>query len=152
MASFLGRTDFNVGQDVSVTITSNFGDRYAAEELGHLEDIEVDEDRNIIGVKGITGGGRVNKMSVPQGVKGKLMFARINGALAKLKIDHDQRWYQRKQSTFYNLQIQIVHRDGQVKNYLIPRAVLGSGKALDGKPDKQINQDFVFEAPEWKEV
>lgn len=148
MANVLGKTDFNVGQDVSVTIQSDAGDNYSAEALGHLIDISLEREVNTIALKPISGGGRNLKMSVPQGYKGKISFARHSGVLAKMMLDVDNRWFTQRKQTKFTIHIQIQNRDGSVSSYLLNNAALGGGNILDAKNDKEIGMDFPFEAPE----
>lgn len=146
MSNFFGRSDFNVGQDISVTITTSQGDTFSAEELGHLVDIDVDNEREMVRVKPCSNGGKVLRMGIPQGVKGKLTFARINSQLDKLRINADQLWYTSKIETTVSFQFLIQNRDGTTDSYMIQNASIGSGKMFGGKADKEVDQDLAFEA------
>ncbi len=148
MANFLGNSDFNVGQDISVTIISDQGANYSAEALGHLVDIDVDRESEMARVKPCSGGGVVLRMGIPQGVKGKLVFARVNAALERELLAADALWYNSKIKVNFTFQFQIANRDGSVNSYMIPNATVGAGKFLGGKADKEVNQEITFEGPQ----
>lgn len=148
MANILGRSDFNVGQDVSVTIQSSTGQSWTADQLGHMIDVELDREANVAKVPAITRGGKTPMMPIPKGYKGKLSFARINGALEKALIQADQLWFNQGIATFFTIQLQLRNRDTSVDTYLVKDACVPSGKLIHAKQDQHIDQDFPFESPE----
>lgn len=152
MSNFLGRSDFNVGQDISVTIKSSNGSLYSAEQLGHLVDVDVDRESDTAKVKAISNGGKVLRMGIPQGVKGRLVFARTCDALEKELMRADQLWFDSKIATYWSFQFVIANRDGTTNSYLAPNCVVGGGKLWGGKADKEVDQDLQFEGPEIKET
>ncbi|HEY9678677.1 MAG TPA: hypothetical protein V6C76_11750 [Drouetiella sp.] len=148
----LGRSDFNVGQDISVTIKSSNGQTWTAEQLGHLTDIEVDRDAKVVSVAACTRGGRTAKMGIPQGYKGKLSFARMDGTLASALLAADKLWFESKVLTTFSIQYVVQNRDGSTNSYLASDAVVPGGKLFNGKQDTHVDTDFPWEAPYFDET
>ena len=140
MTNFLGRTDFNVGSDISVTIKSGSGNIYSAEQLGHLIDIDVDRDVQMVSERPCSNGGAVLSMGIPRGYKIELTFARMNNALERELMAAEQNWYTNKIDTKLSFQFHISNRDGSVDSYLAQDFSIGGGKLWGGKADKGIDQ------------
>lgn len=150
MSNIFDRSDFNVGQDVSLIIRSNSGKTWSADQLGHLTDIELDFDDHEVSVKAMTNGGRPLHQTLPHGLTGKVSFARFNGELSKLLIERQSNFYDNGILGKYTFQFQVRNRDGSIDTYSVRSVAISKGKLLGAKADKEIDQGFSFRGAEVK--
>lgn len=147
---FLGRTDFNIGEDVSVTIQSSAGDNFPADMLGHLVDISAKFKDDHIQVKTISGGGNTLNEVVPRGVTGKMKFVRMDGSFGRLMVQIRQRFKEQGQRVAFTFQVQIRNRDGSVDNYLITGARIINPDVFNAAAGKEVDCGFDFEGSDCK--
>lgn len=148
MSDFFGRTDLNVGQDVSVVLSRSDGKRWTSEQLGILTDIECDFEDHEVTVKGMNFKGLPSHISIPAGVMGKISFARIDATLAKVLAERQSAFYDSGQLYYYTLQFQVRNRDGSIDSCSVMNVAISKGKVLGAKADKEVDQGFSFRGSE----
>jgi len=144
--NFVGRNDFNIGEDVLVTIKTSTNQTFTAEQLGHLKDIDVDYEDDHVQVKTISNGGKTLHEVIPRGVKGKIDFVRMDGGFAQMVTKIRTQFQQSGVRTTFTIQVQIRNRDGSVDTYLITGAKILNPKLMNTGAGKEIDTGFNFVA------
>ena len=142
----LGYSDFNIGQDVSLTLRFSNGQNFSSEDIGIMTDIDMEcEDHEVI-VKAINYKGLPKFISIPAGVGGKVQWARKNGIFQKLVANKQKMFTESGLILTVTMQVQIRNRDGAIDTILVPGASFSKSKLFDAKADKEIGMGFSFKA------
>jgi hypothetical protein len=109
---------FNVGTDVTFTLTDQFGDVLSASMLGHLIEFESQSNDKTLEVTPITTGGIPIYQTVWNGITGDMRFARVNGVFQQVFSDLMSTYFVAGIIPQMTLQTRVRNRDGSVDTYI----------------------------------
>jgi len=137
---------YNIGTDVSVTISDQYGDTFNAGSLGHLRSIEATWDMENQKIQPITRGGKPLYLSIPSGMTGNMHFTRFNGALSSIFVELYQAFYSAGLLPKWTISCQVLNRDGTTDQYIFTGVVFGRPQWGNFADIREVDQTFEFNA------
>ena len=148
MASpFTINNGFNIGTDVSGSLSDGYGDSFSLSDLGNLMSINVSFDMQEIKIVPITTGGQPLYLSIPSGITGTMEFTRANGALTSLFTGLYSAFYTSGLLPHFSLSLSVLNRGGNVDEYLMPQLVLQRPDFGAFDRIEQVAQRLEFSGP-----
>ncbi len=147
MANFVVNNAFNIGTDVSGTLADAYGDNFSLADLGNLMTINVTFDMQEIKIIPITNGGKPIYLSIPSGLTGSMEFTRVNGALTSLFTSLYDAFYNAGLLPHFSLSLNVLNRDGNVDEYLLPQLVLQRPDFGNFNRIEEVPQRLEFSGP-----
>lgn len=137
---------YNIGTDISVTISDQYGDVFNASALGHLRSIEATFDMESQKIQPITRGGRPLYQSIPSGITGNMHFTRFNGALTSIFTELYAAFYSAGLLPKWTVTCQVPNRDGTTDDYIFTGTVFGRPQFGNFSDIREVDQTFEFNA------
>jgi hypothetical protein len=109
---------YNIGVDIGVAVTDNFGDAFPIDALGHMMDFDSAADDNEIKVVPITNGGKPIFQTVWVGGHGRITFTRVNGNLQAMVLELMSAYHNLGIIPVFSLATSILNRDSSIDEYL----------------------------------
>ena len=147
MASLTVNNSFNIGTDISLTISDPYGDVFPASSLGNLTTINMNFDLEMLKVVPITNGGYPIYLSIPNGLSGTMEFVRFNGGLTSLFTSLYQAFYNEGLLPQFTMTIVVLNRSGTTDEYVIPNMVFHRPDFGEFNRISEVNQRLEFSAP-----
>jgi hypothetical protein len=145
MASF-NLSGFNVGTDVSVTISDIYGDVFPADLLGHLMEFDSEAEDTELKIIPITNGGRPIYQTIPGGHSGNMMFTRVNGNFQAMVNELYNAYHDVGLITQLSITANVLNRDGTVDEYLWSNAQLKKPRFGNFHATKEVDMRLGFSA------
>lgn len=108
---------FNVGTDLNVGISDNFGDAFPVDALGHMMDFDSTAATSTIKVVPITRGGKPLFQTVWNGGHGRITFSRVNGNLQSMMLQLMQAYHDSGIIPVFEITASVLNRDGSIDEY-----------------------------------
>lgn len=138
------QNDYTIGQNTAVVFSNDLGQRFTAEELGLLMEIEweIDDEENKI--TPISHGGRSRYKTIYHGVKGRCRFARLNGNLEAVFAQMTRRFRESGLQTHWSIGLTIINPDASEKQIQFIECVFSGFKGGGFQANKEVDQSFNF--------
>jgi hypothetical protein len=117
MATING-TAYNIGTDIGLSISDNFGDQFPVDALGLLLDFDSKAHSSVIKVTPITNGGKPIFQTVWNGGDGRMRFARTNGNLQSMVLELMAAYHNSGIIPVFAIAASILNRDSSIDEYL----------------------------------
>jgi len=137
---------YNIGTDISLTMSNDFGDQFTAVSLGHLMRVEATMDFEQLKVTPITGGGLPLYEAVPNGASGTMEFTRYNGGMTAVFANLMNAFYNQGILPHWNIEVNVMNRDMTVDAYNFQGAVFSRPQFgnFDGIRETTQTLEFAF--------
>jgi hypothetical protein len=145
MASF-SLAGYNVGTDISVTISDIYGDVFDAQMLGHLMEIDIEAEDTELKIIPITNGGRPIYQTIPGGYSGNMMFTRVNGNFQAMVVELYNAYHDIGLITQLSITTNVLNRDGTVDEYLLSNAQIKKPRFGNFRHEKEVDMRLGFSA------
>lgn len=109
---------FNIGVDVSLTIADSFGDIFPAEALSHITEFDSESADVEVKVTPLSFGGVPIFQTLWNGVHGRFMFARTNGAMQSMIISLMSAYHDAGIIPYFSITETVQNRDLTTDEYL----------------------------------
>lgn len=139
---------FNVGSNLSVQISDDFGDIFSADQLGHLTDFDATSEATVITIRPITNGGKVIHRRIPGGWIGRLMFERYSGAMINLIAGLDALFYATGLDPAFAIGCVILNPDGSTDKYTFTQVKFNRESFGNFRGNSNVPQSLPFNAQE----
>lgn len=146
MASSLTVNGYNVGVDISLTISNQFGDVFNAGDLGHFRGIDCKFDTENLKIQPISRGGKPLYLMIPSGLSGTLKFTRFNGSLTNVFSSLYQAFYTAGILPKWTYSAAVVNRDGTTDKYIWTGAVFANPDFGSFQDVREVDQGMSFNA------
>lgn len=146
MAGALNINGYNVGTDISLIISDEFGDVFPADVLGHVMEFNSRSEDTLLKVSPISNGGIPIYQTLWAGHSGKLSFTRVNGALASMIISMMNAYHQAGIIPQWAIQAGVLNRNGQVDQYLWQGLQWSKPDLGDFRHEKEVTMSLDFSA------
>lgn len=120
MANINGQSypGFNIGTDIGVAVSDNYGDAFPIDALGHMMDFDSIAASSMIKITPITRGGKPLFQTVWNGGSGHIQFSRVNGNLQAMTLELMAAYHNAGIIPVFAMSTSILNRDGTVDEYL----------------------------------
>lgn len=135
---------FNIGTDIGVAVTDNFGDSFPIDALGHLMDFDSKADSSIIKITPITRGGKPIFQTVWNGGTGSIQLTRVNGNLQAMTLELMSAYHQTGIIPVFSIQTSILNRDGTIDEYLYTGVQWETPDFGNFRALKEVDQRMAF--------
>lgn len=137
---------FNIGTDLSIAISDQFGDLFGAQLLGNLMEADAESEDTEIKIVPLTGGGVPIYQTIWSGMRGHIMYTRSSGSLSRMIIDLMSAYHDQGLLPQFAMTWAVLNRDGTVDEYLFSgvqwiRPRLGNFRAT-----KEVDERLEFRA------
>jgi hypothetical protein len=109
---------YNVGADISLTISDAYGDVFPAEALSHLTEFDAESEDVEVKVTPISLGGVPIYQTIWYGIRGHMTFARVNGSFESMIISLMNGYYDQGLIPFFTISQTVRNRDGTLDEYM----------------------------------
>lgn len=109
---------FNVGTDLSFTVTDSLGDVFIDGDLALLTEFESESEDQELKYVPITTGGVPIYQTLWSGIRGHMMFARFGNAFTQLFIDLQNAYYVNGIIPQFQMLVSVRNRDSSIDEYL----------------------------------
>lgn len=116
--AFLNLNGYNVGTDISVTISNDLGDVFPANNIGHMMRFESTFIFEELKIVPISNGGRPLFESIPNGITGSMEFTRYNGAQVGIWAALQSAFYDSGVLPHWTILAAVTNRDLTVDDYV----------------------------------
>lgn len=147
MASLTVNSAYNIGTDLSATISDPYGDVFPVGTLGNLMTMNINFDMEMLKVVPISNGGVPIYLSVPNGLSGTMEFVRFNGAMTSMFTSLYQAFYNEGLLPQFTMTIVVLNRSGTTDEYVIPNMVFHRPDFGEFSRITEVNQRLEFSAP-----
>lgn len=137
---------YNVGTDVSLSISDSYGDVFPAEALAHITEFDCESDDVEIKVTPISFGGVPIYQTVWNGIRGRLMFARVNGSFQSMVINLMDSYFNLGNIPFFTITETVMNRDGTVDEYMYVGCQWVRPRFGNFRATKEVDMSFDFRA------
>ena len=144
MAVFLN--GFNIGTDLSATVTNDFGDNFTLEALGLLTEFEVESLDKELEVMPISQGGVPVFQTVWSGWRGRLGFARADFSLQQMAIDMQDAYFNNGVITQFSMFVSVLNRNGSIDEYQLTGVQFSKPKPGNFRAEKEVDMTMEFKA------
>lgn len=138
--------DINVGQDISITFTTDDGRTTAADSLGLVMEFSAKSENIKLKVTPISHRGKPRRRTIPSGWNGSVKWTRVNGNVTKLIAGLTNDFYETGALRLFSLSATITNRDGSQDRYLFTNCSLSDGDFGSFEANKEVSQELSFEA------
>ncbi len=146
MAGTLNLNGYNVGTDIAVVISDDFGDVFPADFLGHLMEFNSQADDTMLKVTPISNGGIPIFQTLWAGHSGKMSFTRVSGALASMTVAMMNAYHSAGIIPQWNISGSVLNRNGTVDEYLWSGVQWTKPREGDFRHEKEVTQELDFSA------
>jgi hypothetical protein len=137
---------YNVGTDISVSISDDQGNQANAEDLGKLMEFEATEDDVENTIHPITDFGVPEHITIPRGWTGRMTFTRMNGALIDMLINRQASWYNGGIAVGFTITATVMNRDQSFDQYQFNGVAFSKGGFGNFRAEKEVDQQISFRA------
>ena len=137
---------FNIGVDASVTIADDVGDVFPAEALSHITEFDSESEDTELKVTPISGGGVPIHMTIWNGVRGRMMFARVSGAFQAMIVELMDMYYDEGQVPFFTVYVDVMNRDGTIDEYVYTGVQFTRPRFGNYRATKEVDMQLEFRA------
>lgn len=109
---------FNVGTDLSFSITDTLGDIFIDSDLAHLIEFESESEDQEVKCVPITLGGIPIYQTLWSGIRGHMMFARFGASFQQLFMDLQATYYGSGLIPQFTMLVSVRNRDSSIDEYL----------------------------------
>lgn len=132
---------YNIGTDASVSIQHvESGIVLPVALLGHLMELQFDQEDTVIRVVPISNGGKPLYNVVYLGWRGHLMLTRLNGALTAIMSALEKDYFDNGHLNHFNMLVTVLNRDGSTDQYLFTAGVMSRHQGGNFRADKEVDQ------------
>jgi hypothetical protein len=146
MSSSLTVNGFNIGTNITVTISDQFGDVFNAGDLGHLQEIGANFDMEMLKISPITRGGKPMYLAIPSGLSGTMRFTRFNGALTSMFTQLYQLYYNNGILPKFTITVSVINPDSTTDQYIFTGVVFSRPGFGDFQNIREVDQGFSWNA------
>lgn len=137
---------FNVGTDVSVAITDNYGDSFTADQLGYLMDFESESEDVPVKITPVTGGGVPIYQTLWNGISGSMSFTRSSAAFQQMFIDLMNAYFTNGVIPQFTISVNVRDRAGSIDEYLYTGVQFEKPRFGNYKATKEVDMKMNFKA------
>ncbi len=137
---------FNVGTDVRFAISDQFGQVFSDQMLGHMMEFESESDDTELKVVPITTGGVPIYTTLWSGIRGTMMFTRVNGTFQKMFMELMDAYYAAGIISQMSITATVRNRDGSVDEYLYTGVQLSRPRFGNYRSTKEVDLRVEFRA------
>lgn len=109
---------FNVGTDTRLAIQDQFGDVFTDSMLAHLMEFDSESEDTDLKITPITTGGVPIYQTIWNGVRGSLMFTRVNGSFQAMFLDIMNGYFNSGLISQFTMSQTVRNRDGSIDEYI----------------------------------
>lgn len=137
---------FNIGTDISLTITNNYGDILPLDFLGLVMEFDSESLDRELDVVPISDGGVPLFMTIPAGWRGRMMFTRTNGRFQEFWAEIFNAYHQNGIIPIWTLIASVLNRDGGIDDYLYSGAQFSKPRPGNYRSEKEVDMQMEFRA------
>lgn len=137
---------FNIGTDLSVVISDQFGDIFPAELLGHVMEFDSESEDTELKIVPITNGGVPVYQTIWSGVRGRIMFTRTNGALTNMVIALMSAYHDAGLIPSFSITGTVMNRDGSIDEYMWTGVQWVRPRFGNFRATKEVDEQLEFRA------
>jgi hypothetical protein len=137
---------YNVGTDVSLSISDPYGDVFPAEALAHVTEFDAESDDVEIKVTPISFGGVPIYQTVWNGTRGRIMFARVNGSFQSMIVSLMDSYYDLGTIPFFTITQTVMNRDGTIDQYMFVGCQWVKPRFGNYRATKEVDLSLDFRA------
>lgn len=144
MANINGNSGFNIGTDLGLAVSDNYGDSFPIDALGHLIDFDSQAASSTIKVIPITRGGIPIFQTVWNGGSGRMQFARSNGNLQAMTLELMAAYHSAGIIPIFSLAASVLNRDNSVDEYLFSGVQWENPNFGNFRALKEVDESLQF--------
>ena len=138
----------NIGTDISVTISDNYGDVFTDADIGNMMSFNVSMDMHMLKVTPITNGGKPIYRSIPNGLSGTMEYVRVNGNITSIFTVLYAAFYNAGLLPTFTITVTVINRNGTTDEYIFPEVVFHTPDFGRFDGISEVRQKIDFSGPE----
>lgn len=137
---------YNVGTDVSFAIMDQYGDVFSEDMMGLMTEFDMRSTDIKLKVTPINNGGVPVNQTLPNGLRGTMLFVRTGPSFAQLYMDIQNGYYDAGTISQFYISMNVRNRNGTIDEYQISGLQFADWNFGNFRGTKEVDLHLAFEA------